>query len=250
MAQLHLPGTGAAVSDPHRTTTMLALENTTSVILVDCGGDLIQRLMMMKIDIEKIVALIVTHEHADHVGGFPLLMEKLWLLGRREPLPVYGIEPAIAQVRRIHDAFNTSDWPGYPGVHWHIFEHAPGATIIDDDAWEITATPGKHAVPVVGLRVTDRQGGGVLAYSCDTEPSSAICQMAHGADLLVHEATGEGYGHSSALQAAECAARAQVQKLLLVHLPPATDLSDADMQTVHTLFAQAEKGQEGGSYTF
>jgi ribonuclease Z len=250
MARLHLPGTGAAVSDPHRTTTMLALENDTSVILIDCGGDLIQRLMMMDIHTAKISALIVTHEHADHVGGFPLLMEKLWLLGRREPLPVYGIEPAIAQARRIHNAFNTSDWPDYPGVSWHTFEHAPGATIIDDDAWEITATPGKHAVPVVGLRVTDRQGGGVLAYSCDTEPSSAICQMAHGANLLVHEATGEGYGHSSALQAAECAARALVYKLLLVHLPPEANLDEADMKSVRAVFARAEKGQEGGSYTF
>lgn len=250
MARVHLLGTGAAVSDPHRTTTMLAVENDSSVIIIDCGGDAIQRLLMVGLDPGKLLALIVTHEHADHVSGFPLLMERLWLLGRREPLPVYGIAPAISQARRIHDAFNTSDWPGYPGVCWHTFAEAPNALVMADDSWEITATPGKHAVPVVGLRVLDKRGGGVLAYSCDTEPSAAICKMAQGAELLVHEATGEGFGHSSALQAARCAAEAQVERLVLVHLPPEAQLTEADLQAVRSVFAPTEKGQEGARYDF
>ncbi|NNF57861.1 MAG: MBL fold metallo-hydrolase, partial [Rhodothermaceae bacterium] len=87
---LYLLGTGAAVSDPHRTTTMLAVEEAGRLILVDCGGDAVQRLLKLGLDPTTIDAVILTHEHPDHISGFPLLIEKLWLLGRREPIPIYG----------------------------------------------------------------------------------------------------------------------------------------------------------------
>ena len=169
MATLHLLGTGAAFSDGDRTTTMLAVENAGSVIVVDCGGDAVQRLLACGVQLDKIAALIVTHEHADHVSGFPLLMERLWLSGRRDPLPVYGIAPAIDQARRIHDAFDTSSWPGYPGVHYSEVAHEEGAVVLADRNWKVTASPGRHAVPVVALRFQDRHGDGEMTYSCDTE---------------------------------------------------------------------------------
>jgi ribonuclease Z len=121
MAVLHLLGTGSAFSDASRTTTMLALENQGGTLVVDCGGDVVQRLQLSGVPLESIEALIVTHEHADHVGGFPLLVEKLWLFGRREPLPVYGIEPALRQARRAWECFDTADWKGVPscsGIPW------------------------------------------------------------------------------------------------------------------------------------
>src|SRR5690625_566288 len=99
MPTLYLLGTGAAVSDAHRTTTMLAVSDGASTIAVDCGGDVIQRMMAAGIDVDTLDALIVTHEHPDHVSGFPLFMEKIWLLGRRRPIAVYGIREAIDQAR-------------------------------------------------------------------------------------------------------------------------------------------------------
>ena len=97
MPTLHLLGTGAAFSDPSRTVTMLAFESGGSVVVVDCGGDVVQRLLTAGIGPDQVEALIVTHEHADHAGGFPLFMEKIWVGGRRRPIPVYGIAPALAQ---------------------------------------------------------------------------------------------------------------------------------------------------------
>src|SRR5688572_14593911 len=109
MATLHLLGTGAAFSDASRTTTMLAFAGET-VIVVDCGGDVVQRLLAAQIDLERIEALILTHEHPDHVGGFPLFMEKIWLSGRRRPIHVLGPDAALEQAKKIFGAFNTSGW--------------------------------------------------------------------------------------------------------------------------------------------
>lgn len=250
MGTLHLLGTGAALADKERTTTMLALEGKGSLVVVDCGGDAAQRLLANGLDLTRVTALVVTHEHADHVAGFPLLMERLWLAGRTRPLDVYGIASALAQAKRVHDAFDTASWPNYPEIRYHEIPHTDGASVLVDDDFEIRATPGRHAVPVVGLRVRDLRGGGVLAYSCDTERCDAIAQMAQGVDLLVHEATGAWHGHSSAGDAAEVAATAHAGRLVLVHIPPLTDGGDAMLLEAREHFARTELGHDGAVHAF
>ena len=248
MPTLHLLGTGAAVSDAHRTTTMLAFADQDSTLLVDCGGDAIQRLLQAGLDPDSIEALIVTHEHADHVSGFPLLMEKLWLLGRRRPLPVVGIAPALDQARRCFAAFDTSGWDGLPEIDWREVPQEEDARAWEDECWRVTAAPVEHAKPNIGLRVESSTSGRVVAYSCDTEPSESVVRLAREADILVHEATGARPGHSSAAQAAGMAAKAEARRLLLVHLPPG--LSDADLDAARQRFSRVERGEELGAYDF
>lgn len=249
MLILHLLGTGAAVSDPQRTTTMLALEDDRSLILIDCGGDVIQRAMAAGIDTHKLSALIVTHEHADHVSGFPLFMEKIWILGRRAPVPVYGIEPAVRQAQRIHDAFDTSDWPDYPAIDWHSVDLVEDAVVLTTDTWHITASPGQHAVPVVGLRLLHKPSGKVIVYSCDTEKSPVIQRLAQDADILVHEASGAFPGHATVQEAAEVARDANAKRLLLAHLPAESLLGEQEMGEARAIFAATEKAEENGSYS-
>jgi ribonuclease Z len=249
MAVLHLLGTGSAFSDARRTTTMLAFENGGRTLVVDCGGDVIQRLLVAGVDLAGIEAMIVTHEHADHVGGFPLFMEKLWLSGRRDPIPVYGIEQAIDQARRAWESFDTKSWKDVPEIQWHRVKHEPGAEVLRNERWHVTAVPGIHPVPVVGLRV-EAAGGGVVAYSCDTWPSPQFTELAQGVDILVHEAQQqETRGvHSTYAQAAEVAFRAGARRLVLVHLPPG--VADADLAEARRVFEHTEFGEDGGRYEF
>lgn len=249
MPVVHLLGTGAGVSGPGRTTTMLAFESGGHAVVVDCGGDVIQRLMAAGVDPAGIEALIVTHEHPDHVAGFPLFMEKIWLLGRRHPIPVYGIRPALDQARRAWDAFRTGGWEGVPDIEEHEVAYEPGASVLSNERWRITAAPGIHGVPVVGIRVEDVSGGGVCTYSCDTAKSADITELARGADLLVHEGTGtiQG-GHTTYVQAAEVARDAGAGRLVLVHLPPS--VSDGDLAEARTVFADMRLGEDGARYDF
>lgn len=249
MPHLHLLGTGASISDPHRTTTMLAVTDGPSTIVVDCGGDVVQRLLAAGIDLDTIQALILTHEHPDHVGGFPLFMEKIWLAPRRRPIPIYGIHAALDQAQRTFATFDTSGWDGLPEMAWQEIDHAPGTLMLDDARWRITAAPVVHPVPNVGLRIESKTSGGVVAYSCDTEPTPSVVDLGQDADLLVHEANGFVAGvHSSPEQAAQIAAQANAKRLLLVHLPPG--LADDDLSEAHTHFAATELGIELGSYRF
>ncbi len=243
MPTVHLLGTGAVRSDPDRTTTMLAATNDEGTLLIDCGGDVAPRLEAVGIDPTRLEALIVTHEHADHVAGLPLLMERLWLMGRRTPLPVYGIAPAIAQVHRVHDAFDVEAWEGYPGLEVHEVAQHPGAEVLHRAGWRVTAAPGTHAVPSVGLRLEDEASGRVLGYSGDTAPDPRIAELVRGADLLLHEATGEGPVHTGAAEAAGIARDANVGRLILVHVPP-RDVRADDVAAARAAFPGTTVGDE------
>jgi ribonuclease Z len=68
--------------------------------------------------------------------------------------------------------------------------------------------------------------GRKLVYPGDTRPTPSVIEMAHGADLLIHEATfteeererAHETGHSTARQAAEMARMAGVRQLVLTHI--------------------------------
>ncbi len=245
MPTLHLLGTGAAFSSARRTTTMLAFQSSNSTLVVDCGGDVIQRLLASDVALDSISALILTHEHPDHVGGFPLFMERIWLSGRRRPIPVIGPHAAIDQARRIFKAFDTSGWKGMPGIAWKAVELHESAEVFEDSAWSVTSTPGDHSVPVIGLRVQSK-GGACIAYSADTARSDAIARLASSADILVHEASGDMPGHTSPQDAAHVARQAGVGRLVLVHLPPET--SEKDLAEARTSFPELDLGEDGAAY--
>ena len=248
MATAYLLGTGAAHSNAGRTTTMICVHSDSSTLVIDCGGDAVARMQRVGMDVDTIQALFLTHEHIDHVGGFPLFYKKLWLSGRRRPLPVYGPAAAIVQAARCFATYDTRAFEGLPPVVWHTINPEADGAVYSDQSWIVHAAPGCHGVPVVGLRITSKSSGGTMTYSSDTSPSEAITNLAHGSALLFHEATGAQPGHSTALQAAQTAKDAKAQRLVLVHLPPhlpASDLSAAQQE-----FAPMELGSELSSYLF
>jgi ribonuclease Z len=247
MPSLHLLGTGAALSDRDRTTTMLAVEGR-SVVVIDCGGDVVQRLLAAGVELDRISALVLTHEHPDHVSGFPLFMEKIWLAQRRRPIPICGPRAAIDQARRIFEAFDTSGWKGLPPIEWTEVPLEEGATVWEDEEWRITAAPGKHSVPVIGVRMEHRESGAVAVYSADTERTDSIVRLARGAALLVHEATGGFAGHTPADGAASVALEADAKHLVLVHIPPR--FSDGDLEAARGVFEHTDLGSDGDRYEF
>ncbi len=221
MAELLLLGTGAALTDGSREPTMLALRGATSTVLIDCGGNAVRQLQRLGVPLDSLERLILTHEHPDHTSGLPLLVEMLWLAGRRRPLPIHGPAQTIDILRRVWAQWDTSDWDGLPELQWQAVPLESGARIASGADFDLIAAPGQHGqTPVIGVRAHDRHGEGSVVYGADGSPSATIQRLAQGADILVHEATGLHPMHSSAEQAAEVARAAAVKKLVLVHLSP------------------------------
>jgi len=90
----------------------------------------------------------------------------------------------------------------------------------------ITLVDGKKIKPSMVLGPPRK--GRKIVISGDTRPIEEMIDFARDADVLIHEATFDStfedissdYGHSTAMQAATIAKKANVEKLLLTHISP------------------------------
>ncbi len=251
MAELLLLGTGASLADGSREPTMLAVRGAATTVLIDCGANPIRQLQRLAVPLDTIDRLILTHSHPDHTSGFALLVEKLWLAGRREPLPVHGPPDTVDLARRVFAQWDTSQWSGLFALEYQAVQMEPHSPVAVTTEFEITASPGVHSVPVMGLRIHDRQGSGTMAYSADGEPSAGVLGLAHGVDLLVHEATGAHAGHSTAEGAGLLARQAGAKQLVLVHLAPQDyDLGAWRLAAAAALGGEVRIGNDLDTYRF
>jgi ribonuclease Z len=176
----------------------------------------------------QITDIILTHFHPDHVSGVPLLLMNMWLMGRKHPLRIYGLNHTLERMEDLMGFYQWEDWPQFFEVSFHRLPELESVTVLERDNFVITSSPVCHIVPTIGLRIDCDSNRYTIVYSSDTEPCDSLRNLARGADVLIHEATGLSVGHSTAEQAAELAAQAGVGKLYLVHYP-VEDMNDASI---------------------
>lgn len=221
MAKVVTLGTAAAIPDATHSTTHLAVEDKSGFFMIDCGCNPILRIQDAGLPLKRLRGLILTHFHPDHVATVPIFLMDTWLLGRKVPLPIYGLQDVVDRYKILMDLFRQDEWPGFFDTPCHVVSEEVGALVFEDDGLRITAAPVEHLVPNIGLRIENKRTGGVVAYSSDTAPCDAVVELARDADILIHEAAEPTPGHSSAAQAGEVARRAGVRRLVLVHYRPA-----------------------------
>lgn len=219
MSYLILLGTSNAIPDPDHENTHMAVVTDTHVILIDCVGSPNVRLTKAGIRLSAITDLVLTHFHPDHVSGVPLLLMNMWLEGREEPLRIYGLHHCLERIEDVMALYHWDKWPGFFPVAFHRLPEREYIQVLETSEVRIISSPVRHLIPTIGLRIESAQGGGAIAYSCDTEPCPSVGRLARDVNVLIHEATGFGAGHSSASQAGSIAREAKAKRLLLIHYP-------------------------------
>jgi ribonuclease Z len=238
MAHVILLGTSNAIPDPNHENTHMAVVTDERVILIDCVGSPNVRLMKAGIDLSAITDIILTHFHPDHVSGVPLLLMNMWLEGREDSLRIYGLHHCLERIEDVMALYHWDKWPGFFPVAFHRLPEREHIQVLETDEVRIFSSPVRHLIPTIGLRIENVKGSGAIAYSCDTEPCPSVVRLAKKTQVLIHEATGFGAGHSSASQAGSIAREANVDRLLLIHYPNV----DLDPET---LLEQAAETFEG-----
>jgi ribonuclease Z len=218
--ELIILGSAASVPDAAHDTVGQVLCGLDWAVLVDCGGSPVYKLAQVGIELESIQAVILTHKHADHIYGLPLLVQGLWLGGRTAPLPIFGPREAINTSQRLLALFGLSERADIFSLDWHPVPLREARHVLAIEGVEIRATPVDHReVQALAYRFENTGTGRRIVYSGDTEPCPELVKLASGANLLLHEASGALPGHSSPAQAAEIASAAGVETLALTHYP-------------------------------
>ena len=259
---LFFAGTAGSVPTARRGLPALLLRVGGERILFDCGEGTQQQLLR-SVGLPDVAAVFVTHFHLDHWLGLPGMIKTFDLRARERPLTVYGppgLERLFSQVLR--PVLGRTGYPlelvelePHAEVRFGSFLISPfpvkhrveayGYAFVEDER------PGRFDVEAarrLGVRegpdfgrlqrgetvdgITPEQvmgetrPGRRIVISGDTAPCQAVEVFAHGADVLVHEATfmederdrARETGHSTARQAAEIARDAGVRLLALTHL--------------------------------
>lgn len=219
MTKLIILGSSNAISNKEHENTHMVIVGEKRTVLVDCVSNPILRLEQAGVDFNTITDLILTHFHPDHVSGVPLLLMDMWLMGRREPLNIYGLHHTLDRVEGLMNFYEWGSWPNFFPVAFYRLPAGEMTPVLSSEEFKIFASPVHHLIPTIGLRFEFTLSEKVLAYSCDTEPCAAVIKLAAGADVLIHESAGPTRGHSSAAQAGDIARQAEVGSLYLIHYP-------------------------------
>lgn len=216
MGKLIFLGTGAAIADSNQQNSQIFLEEGDHQILVDSGNSPVI-LKERGVDILKITDLILTHFHPDHVGTLPQLLMVMWLLGRKQPLHIYGLRDTLDRVEEMMNLYLWREWPGFFAVIFHRVSEELPSLLIHTPTLRVYGSPVRHLLPTMGLRFDCLKSKKAIAYSSDTEPCPEMIELAKSADILIHEGAGAAKGHSSPSQAAQVAKEADVRLLYLIH---------------------------------
>lgn len=228
MDRIIILGTANAVSDETHENSHLIMQSDDRIILVDCPGNPIVRIQKSGIDPLFITDLILTHFHPDHVAGLPLFLMDLWLMGRTEPLIIYGLEHTIGRAEKMMQLFEWNRWPDFFPVKFNLVDETPYYLLLEDQSITINSSPVKHLIPTIGIRVLFKNSNKVFVYTSDTEPCQEVLDLAQSADILLHESAGESVGHSSPEQCGLSAEKAGVIQLYLTHYH--TDIKPKQLQ--------------------
>lgn len=225
MARLIFMGTGAALPTDDRGNTALAVSGPAEGdwLLVDCGGDVYRALLRANIPADGVKDLLITHAHIDHIGALPSLVESFRLAGRRAPLRVWALPEVLEITRRLLATFKyeltLDEWPF--ALTLHTLEPGCDLTLAGISA---RVARMDHTLPSVGIRL--ELPAGPICYSCDTQPTPALPELARDVMLLITECTflhgSEHHArqsrHMTALEAGQQATASHAGRLALVHL--------------------------------
>lgn len=167
--------------DKRLRTSALLITSEGRRILIDCGPDFRQQ--ALHIGLDRVDAILLTHEHYDHVYGLDDLRTIAW----RHEIPIYGEARVLEAVRqRMHYVFSPNPYPGTPRLTLNELQAGQTLSILGLDIKPIRVMHG--SLPIYGYRFHEkgRPASQDISYITDMKSISAEdWQAVAGSRLLI-----------------------------------------------------------------
>lgn len=172
--------------DKRLRTSTLITTNTEKKILIDCGPDFRQQMLAQ--NEHQVDAVLVTHEHNDHIIGLDDLRPLIFI--NQQDMPIYCQHRVAKEIQyRFPYAFAEHRYPGAPS--FELIEITPQPfKLFDTTIIPIEIMHGK--LPIYGYKI------GNLAYITDAKsiPETSMAQLMNLEVLIINCLRAEKEHHS------------------------------------------------------
>jgi ribonuclease Z len=196
-----LGGTGTPIPDPNRMPACIAIIVNGRIMLVDTGYGAMSTLQSMKLPLDLISEVFITHFHSDHIAGLGQVINRSWIFGRKGPIDIHGpegIQQVVdgfervyaldAEYRTEHHGKNMQLENRRVAVNTIEFGNPEQAvTILKEDGLVVSSFLVEHSPvnPAVGYRFDYK--GKTLVISGDTVRNGNVERYCKDANILIHE---------------------------------------------------------------
>lgn len=200
-------------NDPRdkRLRTSILIESEGTTICIDAGPDF--RYQMLRANVSKLDAILITHEHKDHIGGLDDARPLIFVQGA--PMTVFASPEAQEEIKREYSYAFANEDERYPG--------APTFNLIEIDGSPIRIN--NLTIEPIELRHFTLKSYafriGDFAYVTDlSELSEEAFNKLKGVKYLIIEALRkrEHYSHINISQAIDIAQRLGVDNAWFTHV--------------------------------
>lgn len=252
MITVTLLGTGSPMPSPDRAgpaTLISAGEGGDAEhYVVDAGRGVLMRLAAAGLGAPNLSAVLLTHLHSDHITDLNDVITTRWIL-TFEPTPLTIVGPIGTKAVVDHIMASLEPDVNYRIAHHDDLEGPPQVDVVEvvdgpiglpgDVSIRSAFTDHRPVEPSLGFRF-DHRGASVVAAG-DTVPCAGLDSLCDGANALVHTVIRKDIienvplqrmkdtldYHSSPGEAAQTAARAGIDTLVLTHYVPPIPTGDA-----------------------
>jgi ribonuclease Z len=196
-------GTGTPNPDPEHSGNSIAIIVRNTPYIVDCGPGLVRKAASLStryggvieaLNAPNLKRVFLTHLHSDHTSGLPDLILTPWVMGRDEPLMLFGPVGSKKMVKYLLKAYQADRKIRLYGLEhannqgWRVVVREVDEGIVyKDENVMVEAFRVKHGnwAEAFGYKfmTPDRS----IVISGDTAPCENIIRKSKGVDILIHE---------------------------------------------------------------
>jgi ribonuclease Z len=177
-------GSNCAIPTVKRNPTAQLVNHNERLFLLDCAEGTQVQLRKIKIRIQRVSNIFISHLHGDHFFGLIGLISSMHLLGRKKTLNIFG--PAkLEEILNIQ--LEASETTLNYELIFHPLDMGSTSVIYEDEKLTISTIPLNHSIPTVGFLFREKLGKRRLIKGKIAElniPVQNILPIKNGADFI------------------------------------------------------------------